>query len=102
MSSYKLTPLATADIFEIWSYIAEDSEEAAERIEKSIYAACAFVANSPLCGHRRPDLTSRGLRFWTLTRYPSWTLVYRPDTSPIQIVAVLHTKRNIKQILRDR
>jgi len=102
LSLYSLTPLAAEDIFEIWSYIAEDSAKAAERVEKSIYDACAFVAASPLCGHVRPDLTSRILRLWTLTRYPSWTIVYRPDTSPIQIIAVLHTKRDIKRILRDR
>ena len=28
MSVYALTPLAKADIFEIWSYIADDSEDA--------------------------------------------------------------------------
>jgi plasmid stabilization system protein ParE len=36
MSGYALTPLAQADIFEIWSYIADDSEDAANRIEQSI------------------------------------------------------------------
>jgi hypothetical protein len=28
MSAYALTPLAKADIFQIWVYIADDSEEA--------------------------------------------------------------------------
>jgi hypothetical protein len=31
MSGYALTPLAKADIFDIWSYIAEYSEDAANR-----------------------------------------------------------------------
>jgi hypothetical protein len=31
MSGYALTPLAIADIFDIWSYIAEDSEDTADR-----------------------------------------------------------------------
>ena len=49
-----------------------------------------------------PDLTSRNLRFWTLTRYPNYTIVYRPETTPLQIIAVLHGKRNLRQILKER
>jgi plasmid stabilization system protein ParE len=102
MSKYVLTPLAKADIFEIWTYIAENNEEAADRVEQAIYAACAFVAEAPMRGHSRPDLTAHPLRFWTLTRYPNYTVVYRPDTAPVQIVAVLHGKRNIRRILKHR
>jgi plasmid stabilization system protein ParE len=102
MSGYALTPLAKADIFDIWSYIAEDNEDAATRVEQAIYDACAFVAEAPLRGHSRPDLTTRALRFWTLTRYPNYTVVYRPETAPLQIIAVLHGKRNIQRILKQR
>ena len=102
MSAYVLTPLAKADIFDIWAYIAENSESAADRVEQAIYDACAFLAEGPLRGHTRPDLTPRPLRFWTLNRYPNYTVVYRPDTAPLQIVAVLHGKRNIRRILKQR
>jgi len=44
MSGYALTPLAKADIFNIWSYIAGDSEDAANRVEQAIYDACEFVS----------------------------------------------------------
>jgi plasmid stabilization system protein ParE len=102
MSVYSLTPLAKSDIFDIWSYIAgdSDSEETANRVEQAIYDACAFVAEAPMRGHTRSDLTSRPLCFWTLTRYPNYTVVYRPETSPLQVVAVLHGKRNIRRILK--
>jgi plasmid stabilization system protein ParE len=102
MSVYALTPLAKADIFDIWSYIADDSEDAADRVEHAIYDACAFVADAPMRGHSRPDLTTRSLRFWTLTRYPNYTVVYRPETTPLEIVAVMHGKRNIRRILKQR
>ena len=101
-SAYALTPFAKADIFDIWSYIAEDSEDTANRVEQSIYEACAFVAEAPLRGHSRPDLTTRSLRFWTLTRYPNYAIVYRPGTAPLEIVAVMHGKRNIRRILKQR
>ena len=102
MSAYVLTPLARADIFDIWAYIAENSETAADHVEQGIYDACAFLAEGPLRGHTRPDLTSRALRFWTLSRYPNYTVVYRPDIAPLQIVAVLHGKRNIRRVIKQR
>ncbi len=58
MSGYALTPLAKADIFDVWTYIAEDSETAADRVEQAIYDACAFVAEAPMRVHTRPDLTT--------------------------------------------
>lgn len=91
-----------ADIFEIWSYIAEDNEKAADRVEQAIYDACAFVAEVPARGRSRSDLTRHPLRFWTLTRYPNYTVVYRPETAPLQVVAVLHGKRDVRHILKRR
>jgi plasmid stabilization system protein ParE len=102
MSDYALTPLAKADVLEIWSYIAEDSEEAADRVERAIYDACSFVAGAPLSGHSRPGLTTRSLRFWTLPRYPNYTIAYRPEAVPLEVVAILHGKRSIRRILRQR
>ena len=102
MSAYALTPLAKADIFGIWCYIANASEESANRVEQAIYDACAFVAEAPGRGHSRSDLTHRHLCFWTLTRYPNYTVVYRQETSPVQVVAVLHGKRSLRRILKQR
>ena len=102
MRGYSLTPLAKADIFRIWCYIASDSEIAADRVEQAIYDACVFLAEGHLRGHARSDLTARGLRFWTLTRYPNYTVVYRPETDPLQIVAVLQGKRNVRDVLEER
>jgi plasmid stabilization system protein ParE len=75
MNPYVLTSLAKADIFDIWSYIADDNEDAADRVEKAIYDSCALVAKAPWNGHSRPGLTARLLRFWTLTRYPNYAIV---------------------------
>jgi plasmid stabilization system protein ParE len=102
MSAYALTALAKADVFQIWRFIAVDSELMADRVEQAIYAACAFVAEAPSRGHARRALTNRPLRFWTLTRYPNYIVVYRPETSPLQVVAVLHGKRNLRRILTKR
>jgi len=102
MSAYSLTPLAKADIFDIWSYIAEDNEEIADRVEQAIYDACSFLAQAPLRGHSRDELTDLPVRFWTLTRYPAYIIVYRPATTPLQVMSVLHGKRNVQRLLKQR
>ncbi len=102
MSEYALTTLAKADLFHIWIYIAKDSESAADRVEQAIYDACEFITENPSRGHSRPDLTDRSLRFWTLTRYPNYGVVYLAGTNPLQIVAILHGKRNIPRLLKRR
>jgi plasmid stabilization system protein ParE len=102
MSSYVLTPRARADIFAIWSFIALDSENAPDGVETAIYEACSFLADCPFAGRTRPDLTSRPVRFWALPRYPNYFIIYRPDSAPLQVIAVLHGKRDIRRALRDR
>jgi plasmid stabilization system protein ParE len=102
MSGYVLTPLAKADIFNIWTYIADHSQDAADRVEQAIFDACAVLAEAPMRGHSHPNLTARPLRFWTLSRYPNYVIVYQPEKAPLQIVAVVHGKRNIQRVLKQR
>ena len=82
MSRYRLTPKAKSDLRSIWSYIAADNIEAANRVEGAIYDACAFLANSPLRGHPRKDLTKLPVRFWTLVHFRKYVIVYDRQTSP--------------------
>jgi plasmid stabilization system protein ParE len=58
MSSYQFTPQAVEDLFEIWSYIAVDDHAAADRVEEAIHVACASLADTPLAGRIREDLTA--------------------------------------------
>jgi plasmid stabilization system protein ParE len=102
MSAFSLTPLARLDVFEIWAYIAVDSDEAADRVEQAIYDACEFLAGSPQSGHTRTDLTRHPLRFWNLTRYPNYMLVFRPNTVPLEIIAVVQGNRNLPRLLNQR
>jgi plasmid stabilization system protein ParE len=50
MSSYLFIPQAEDDLFTVWSFIAQDNIEAAERVEAQIYAACAFLSSTPQAG----------------------------------------------------
>ncbi|MGA9622876.1 MAG: type II toxin-antitoxin system RelE/ParE family toxin [Bryobacteraceae bacterium] len=99
MAACRLTPDAVADLDDIWRFIASDNRAAADRVEEAIFAACEALARNPLQGHIRPDLTKLPVRFWTLPSHPNYMVVYRPETSPLQVLRVLHGKRNIRRIL---
>ncbi|MGH9624447.1 MAG: type II toxin-antitoxin system RelE/ParE family toxin [Bryobacteraceae bacterium] len=101
MSRYRLTPKASADVVEIWDYIARDNTEAADRVEIAIHNACALLAYSPLIGHTRNDVTNLSVRFWTVPLYPNYVIIYDPASSPLKIIRVLHGARNMHRLLRN-
>ena len=101
-SLFQLTPLAAEDLDEIWWFIGEDSIVAADRVEMEIVATCRRLAKHPLMGTKRQDLTSLPVRFWIVTRFPNYLIVYRPETVPLQVIAVLHAKRDLKEALEGR
>jgi antitoxin ParD1/3/4/toxin ParE1/3/4 len=74
------------------------SPSAAIRVIESLRTAFHNMARTPGIGHVRTDLTSSGVRFWPVGSY---LVIYRA-TATVQIVAILHGKRNVKRILRDR
>jgi len=99
---FQLTPLAIEDLDAIWRFIARDSPEAADRVELEIIATCRRLAKRPLMGTKRQDVTTLPLRFWTVTKFPNYVIVYRPEPAPLQVIAVLHGKREMKQALEKR
>ena len=101
MSGYRLTPSAENDLFEIWCYIAQDSLDAANRVEEAIFDACGLLAKSVRAGRRRPDLTRRAVRFWTVGPFKKYVVVYDPDARPLRILRILHGSRNMRVLLKD-
>ncbi len=99
MTRFRLSPEAAQDIIDIYEYIAQDSVEAAERVRNELFEALDGLTAFPGRGHRREDLTTQSVLFWPVRSYQ---IIYRPQSTPLEIVAVLHGKRNIKTILRAR
>jgi len=100
MSKYQFTPQAVADLFDIWSFIAEDNPAAADRVEEAVFRACDFLADSPFAGRTRKDLTPLPLRFWVVQPYSSYLIVYHAEKKPVQIIRILHTARDLPSVLR--
>jgi plasmid stabilization system protein ParE len=68
-------------------------------VEEAIHVACASLADTPLAGRIREDLTALPLRFWLVQPYRNYWIVYRPETKPLQVIRIIQAARNIPQIL---
>lgn len=99
MTQYRFTPLALSDLFDIWSYIAQDNVEAADRVEEAIYEACEMLAPSPLAGTVRKDLTNLPVRFWLVPQFPNYLIIYNPGAKPMEVIRILHRARDISSII---
>ena len=102
MSGYAFHPEAFADLDDIWEYIAKDNIDAADRVIADIFDSVRAIVASPHIGHRRPDLTTRPLRF---QRVRDYLIAYAPDERPLWVVAVMHGHRSprvMAAILRGR
>jgi plasmid stabilization system protein ParE len=97
---YVLAPEAAEDLVAIWRYIQRHSSlEMADRVESVIRERIVFLARNPGAGHWRKDLTGETVRFYSVYSY---LIVYRPETKPLQIVAILHGRRDVDGILKQR
>jgi toxin ParE1/3/4 len=102
MTGYDFHPEAVVDLDEIWDFITADNPDAADRLIADILAALDKLVSFPKQGHKRPDLTTRPLRF-TLVR--EYLIAYAPDETPLWVVAVMHGRRSprvMAAILRAR
>jgi len=102
MTGFVLHPEAYIDIDEILEFVADDDIDAADRLRDEMYAVFSGLVSFPHRGHRRPDLTSRTLRFHRVYEY---LIAYAPDENPLLVVAVIHGRRSprvMAAILRGR
>lgn len=89
-----LHPEAAQDITDIWEHIAADSVPAARRVREEILDAIRNLTTFPHQGFRRPNLTSRPLRFILVREY---MIAYAPDKKPLWVIAVMHGRRSPAQ-----
>jgi plasmid stabilization system protein ParE len=99
MKPYLVAPEAEDDLRQIWRYLLGEAGLAiADRIQGGLVDAFEGLADVPGKGHKRPDLTSRNLLFFSVYQY---MIVYR-RAAMVEIVAVLHGKRNVKRLIKTR
>jgi len=91
MNGFAFHPEALNDLNDAWDFIAADSVDAADRIVGEIFDGIRALVPFPRQGHRRPDLTSRPLRFVRVRHY---LIAYAPEENPLLVIAIIHGHRN--------
>ena len=82
---------ADEDLIEIWTHIAKDNPQAADRVLDAIEARLWQLARHPYSGFARDDIAP-GIRHLVVGQYLT---LYRISGAGVEIVRVLHGKRRI-------
>ncbi len=97
MADFFYSPQARQDLLEIWEFIARDSLDAADRVEREMEQAVAALVRNPWRGHTRRDLTSKPVLFWPIYSY---LIIYNPAARPLEVVRILSGYRDIAAMLK--
>ena len=85
------TDQALEDLIVIWSYIADDNSDAADRLLDEIDEICNTLAEAPHAGRLREDLAPE-LRSLPVGNY---VIFYRPHGDGVIVIRVLHGARDL-------
>ncbi|EHC10119.1 type II toxin-antitoxin system RelE/ParE family toxin [Fischerella thermalis] len=92
MNRYRLSQQAEQDLEDIWIYLAQQDELAADKQIAQLLDRLPMLAQFPDMGRKRDDLLQR-LRSFPVKPY---IVFYTKITDGIEIVRVLHQSRDIE------
>lgn len=94
MSHLRFTRLAQEDLTEIGDYISKDNPSAALNFINRIKERCTALTNCPGTGRKRDEII-QNLRSATEGDY---VIFYHAITDGIEILRIIHSKRDINKI----
>jgi toxin ParE1/3/4 len=96
LARFTRTARAEEDLIEIWTYVAQDSLGAADRLLDRLDHVCALLADNPRMGPARPELAD-GMRY-----FPAGThlVLYREARDGVEIVRIVHGARDLPSLFR--
>jgi toxin ParE1/3/4 len=94
--TYRLTRRARQDVLDIWRYIAQDNEPAADRFVDLLVHHFQLIGDNPYIGRRRDELRS-GYRSFPGGEY---LIFYRVSEPGVRIMHVVHGRRDLKAYFR--
>lgn len=88
------SPASVGDLAEIWDYVAQDSLLQADRLIDRFRIRIQYLAHNNLLGRPRTEL-AKNCRSVPLGKY---CIYYRPIDDGIEVLRLLHSARDIRQI----
>lgn len=99
MKKFLLSRSAEEDLDEIWTRIARDSVETANRFLKALVDNFPLLADFPSMGPARDDLRP-GIR---CLPFKSYLIFYRPrGQHRVEVVRVIHAARDLSALFNQR
>jgi toxin ParE1/3/4 len=100
---FKLAPIARRDVLDIADYYNEISIELVERFVTELESTLQGLCCRPGVGSRRYEhfLEDRSLRVWQLGQFP-FLIFYRVDDDLIDVLRVLHERRDLSAALIEK
>ncbi len=97
MNQVAYSKKAREDLLSIWSYIAEDSPNAANRLLDTIKENGVSLGDNPDLGQTRPDL-SPTIRYFPVKNY---IILYQKISHGIDVIRILHGARDLRGALHS-
>lgn len=96
-------PQVEQELVDIYAYLGERNVAAAERFLKVAEEAFTFLARFPKAGRPWPSESERlaGVRSWTMPKFRSYRIFYRPIPDGIEVLHLFHAKRDIQRLLDE-
>jgi len=90
----RISPRASEDLIEIWSFIADDSLTNADSFIDELHETIQLLGRQPGLGRQREDLAV-GIQSLPFRRY---IIFYRVVPNSVEIVRVLHGARDVENL----
>ena len=95
----KISLPAKHDLAEIIKYIARNNPQHARSITDRIEARINSLDQFPERGALVPELLDRNVSDFRQLIESSWKIIYRIDNDTVHILAIVDSRRNLKDIL---
>lgn len=97
MPKFILAPCVGDELWAIWTFIARDNPEAADRVIESAYETFQNLAKTPSLGRIRKFDNPRlkEVRSWHISGFDDYLIFYRPISEGIHVLHVYHGARDL-------
>lgn len=102
MGDFYLNDDSLSDLEIIWTFIALDNPEAADRVIEAVYDTCRMLAQNPEIGRvRKLSSTPKEIRSFLVTEFSNYIVYYHPVSDGVQVLRVLHGARDHGRMFGD-
>lgn len=97
MAKYIIAPSGLTDLDEIWHYLAESNEEAADKLLRTLGNNFQLLAENKKIGKRQDDFIVEMRMF----PFKNYNIYYFPTENGIEIYRIIHGRRDAEEMFED-